>query len=68
MKCVDCTITLIGERVRCPACHARHASRVSMTDVPVSTQVPSRKWRHAIEAIGVVVVLGLAIAAKGCLP
>lgn len=67
MKCVDCMMALIGERVRCPACHARHAERLSLTDVPVSMHLPARKWRHAIETIGVVVVLGLAIAVKGCL-
>ena len=28
-SCVDCGLTLIGERLRCPACHALHASALT---------------------------------------
>ena len=29
--CIDCTTTIIGERLRCPACHARHADVLAAT-------------------------------------
>ena len=28
--CVDCATTIIGERLRCPACHDLHAARFSV--------------------------------------
>lgn len=34
--CVDCETPIIGERLRCPACHDRHADRLLVGDEDVA--------------------------------
>lgn len=70
--CVDCSTPLIGERLRCPACHARHASSLAASGVPVDDGKPrvglfmrAVRWFVVLEAIGIV-GLGFLLAVKGC--
>ena len=74
-SCVDCGTTIIGERLRCPACHDAHASCVvaahpSETDVATDdamddavTAPRSRQRVHVANRSGVsrrlVVVAGI---------
>jgi hypothetical protein len=70
--CVDCATPIIGDRLRCPACHADHA--VTVASAPLSTPVdrPSFSrglltWVVFIEILAVV-ACGLWLATKGCAP
>lgn len=73
--CVDCATTIIGECLRCPACHARHAVEVTMNAPVVSTTSvsPQREtfghvliaWVVAAEIVAMV-VCGLLLAVKEC--
>jgi len=61
--CVDCETPIIGDRLRCPACHEDHAksmSKASFARVLVAWVV--------IAEILVVVGCGLALVVKGCTP
>lgn len=71
--CVDCATPIIGERLRCPACHRVHAvvlgessigTPSARSDVAVSLLA---RWVVAAEMI-CIVVLGLALAVRGCTP
>lgn len=67
--CVDCGTSIIGERLRCPACHDRHASAV-VDEVIVEPHEASIiriliGWLVAAEMIAVVIA-GFAIVVKGC--
>lgn len=66
--CVDCGTAIIGERLRCPACHQVHAS--SLVAVPIEDRSGSglnllARWVLAAELI-CGVALGIAIAVRGC--
>jgi len=81
-SCVDCGTTIIGERLRCPACHDLHASRFSAfrqddaADDAVTAPRPRQRVRVAnqarraqwIVAIEVLAIVGLALVllVKGC--
>lgn len=66
--CVDCATTIIGERLRCPACHDQHAAGLAKTRVIVAN-VSSRGslavWAIFIE-VAVMVALGIALAGRAC--
>jgi len=74
--CVDCAILIIGERPRCPACHARHAVGV-MTNAPmISADMPAvlredtlgqrlLTWAVAAEIL-IVIACGFALATRTC--
>jgi RNA polymerase subunit RPABC4/transcription elongation factor Spt4 len=65
--CVDCSMSLIGEQLRCPACHDRHAAKLIATPVEVTTQNRSShsRWIVVTELLGVI-ALGLLLTARGC--
>lgn len=79
--CVDCATLIIGDRLRCPACHDRYAFSLvasSHDDVDATTPrlremnadlVPSVlvRWIVVAEILSVL-VLGIVIATRGCLP
>lgn len=71
---VDCATTIVGERVRCPACHQRHAaSSASWGDEDMTVPRPRHdtalgflvRWTVVIELL-VIGVLGLIVVARGC--
>lgn len=69
--CVDCDTTIIGDRLRCPACHDRHArSFVFEDEGEVVVAVPSTfkillTWLVAAEMIAAIVA-GCVLAVRGC--
>lgn len=72
--CVDCALPIIGERLRCPACHDEHARSFVFEDdddadkiisVPPSTFKILLTWLVAAEAIAAVVA-GCVLAVRGC--
>ena len=75
-SCVDCATTIIGDRLRCPACHDRHAENLlsGVEDVTprrkrASTAPSVREaliaWLGTMLILVVVVVL-LVIAKRSC--
>ena len=67
--CIDCATSIIGERLRCPACHDRHA-RAIVDEVIAEPRKASvlqilLGWLVAAEMIAAVVV-GIAIVLRGC--
>ena len=73
-SCVDCATTIIGERLRCPACHDRHASGLLAGDEDVTLPRDRSRRRPSsgkilMMAIGaaqvVVIVTVLTIVAGG---
>jgi hypothetical protein len=77
--CVDCGVTILGERPRCPACHDRHAAELVVAEPSDDDATAPRRrarggastilarWFVGAELI-VIVVLGLAVATRGCAP
>lgn len=78
-SCVDCGLTLLGERLRCPACHAQHATALATREVSLEEDVtvPRPRVREASAAgllvrltllleLLCVVVFSLALCVKGC--
>jgi uncharacterized membrane protein YdfJ with MMPL/SSD domain len=76
---VDCGTPIIGERLRCPACHDRHAVGflAGDEDVTLPRKRSSRSssfWRAVfglfarffIALFVVIVVILLALVGKGC--
>jgi hypothetical protein len=73
--CVDCATKIVGERLRCPACHDRHVAELADLDTTTphlretdsDDHVPGYlvRWMVAAELF-VIVVLGLVLGAKGC--
>jgi hypothetical protein len=57
--CVDCATSIIGDQLRCSACHDQHSRRESLGHVAIS-------WMVFLEII-VVLVLGGVLATRGCL-
>jgi RNA polymerase subunit RPABC4/transcription elongation factor Spt4 len=77
--CVDCGMTILGERPRCPACHDRHAAELIVAEPSDDDATAPRRhagagaptilarWFVVAEMI-LIVVLGLVVAARGCTP
>lgn len=76
-SCVDCATPIIGERLRCPACHDRHAVNLLSGDEDVtlprrrSAKSPSVReelvaWL-GIPRILVIVAVLLVVAGRKCL-
>ena len=75
-SCVDCATPIIGERLRCPACHDRHAGNLLSGDedvtLPRRRSARSPSAREALAAwlgaafIIVVVAIFLVIAGRSC--
>ncbi len=74
--CIDCGTAIIGECLRCPACHDRHADvyvpEIDEDDVMASRQSRERSilqilfsWLVVAEVIAAVIA-GIVIAVKGC--
>ena len=76
-SCVDCATTIIGERLRCPACHDQHTASLlaSGEDVTLPRDRVPRKssiWRLVMPLFGavqlaIIVAILVISAAKGCL-
>lgn len=73
-SCVDCTTTIIGERLRCPACHDQHTASLlaSGEDVTLPRDRSRQKasfWMPMFGAVQlvIIVVILVILAAKGCL-
>jgi len=76
-SCVDCATTLIGERLRCPACHDRHAVGLLSGDEDMTlprdrVSRPLSIWNRMfawflIAQLATIVVLLLVLAGRGCL-
>lgn len=74
--CLDCETTIIGERLRCPACHDQHTTSLlaSGEDVTLPRDRVRRKssiWRVALPVFGavqlaIIVVILVVSTAKGC--
>jgi len=41
-SCVDCATPIIGERLRCPACHDRHAADLADEDTTLPRERSAR--------------------------
>jgi hypothetical protein len=78
-SCVDCGTTIIGERLRCPACHDQHAATLVSGDEDVTlprerapAPAPKSPVREAVIAwLGASLILALGvvlllIAQRGC--
>lgn len=71
--CVDCATTIIGERLRCPVCHADHAAAIA--DAPLSPSEGTRPsfgrgvvaWVVLLEILAVA-ACALWLVMKGCTP
>ena len=76
--CVDCATPIIGDRARCPSCHALHAPGDEDVTVPRPRQDDQDRGEHGdlmpaylvrwIMAVEVIAIVGLALilAARGC--
>jgi hypothetical protein len=70
--CIDCATPIIGERLRCPACHDRHASAIAAAPLDVVDEgaLTTPRPRHARDAddrliawfVVVATIVGLMIA------
>jgi len=78
-SCVDCTTTIIGERLRCPACHDRHVASLLSGDEDVtlprkrSAKSPADResifaWLGAalIIVIAAALLVLMVLAERGC--
>ena len=81
-SCVDCGTPIIGERLRCPACHDFHAARMvaSHQDDATDDAVTAPRSRHRVHVANrrssvpwlvVIEILGivgiaLVLLVKGC--
>lgn len=77
-SCVDCETPIIGDRLRCPACHDLYAAQVSASEDDVTAPrhrgadgdlMPTflMRWIVAAEVIAIV-GLALVLMIKGCVP
>jgi len=75
--CVDCATPIIGERLRCPACHDQHAFElIASTDddvtIPRDRPIkPMSVWQSllawfVVEQLFAVVVAVLILMGRGC--
>lgn len=69
--CVDCTTPIIGDRLRCPACHADHAAVIASLPVSELRRASFGRgllaWVVGVEILAVV-ICGLVLVTKGCAP
>lgn len=75
-SCVDCATTIIGDRLRCPACHNQHTASLLASGedaaLPRDRVTPkSSTWRWGMPLFGavqlvIIVVILVISAAKGC--
>jgi hypothetical protein len=78
-SCVDCATPIIGDRLRCPACHDQHADEllsgevVGNDDATISRDRPASlsTWQSLAAWLVVVLIvvataLGLALTGKSC--
>jgi hypothetical protein len=69
--CVDCATPIIGDRLRCPACHADHAAVIAAAPVPDPKPKSFGRglltWVVSVEILAVV-VCGLVLVTRGCSP
>jgi RNA polymerase subunit RPABC4/transcription elongation factor Spt4 len=66
-SCVDCATTIIGERLRCPACHDRHAASLLSGEedvtLPRRRTAKSSSVREVVFAwLGAVLIIVIAAA------
>lgn len=72
-SCVDCTTTIIGERLRCPACYDQHTASLLASDEDVTLPRDRSRRKSSIwpmfgaVQIAIIVVILVILAAKGCL-
>ncbi len=72
--CVDCGTTIIGERLRCPACHDQLAALLAATNGPEVSARPRPSFGRSLLAVTVVaealimIACGLVLAFRGCAP
>jgi hypothetical protein len=71
--CVDCTTTILGEALRCPACHDKHAHLIADDAITVPrSRVTSRGWPHVLLTwlvgmeIVASIIAGIILATRGC--
>jgi len=57
--CVDCATSIIGDHLRCPACHDQHSRRESLGHRAIS-------WVVFAEIIAMLVCGGV-LATRGCM-
>jgi hypothetical protein len=58
-SCVDCGTTIIGERLRCPACHMTHASALRMR--PIEEDQPPMIAVRLAQLIVLMVTVGFVL-------
>jgi len=72
--CIDCGVTILGERPRCPACHDRHAEELVAEDVTTPRDRTSPEswirilfnWLVAAQIAGAIVLTIWIVLARGC--
>ena len=69
--CVDCATPIIGDRLRCPACHEDHAATIAQA--PMTAPAASREsfWQILLSCVVITVILALIVctlvlATRGC--
>jgi hypothetical protein len=56
--CVDCATPIIGDRLRCPACHAGHAKPHMLSGQTLASMI--------FVVVFFATIVGLVLGAKGC--
>ena len=62
-SCVDCTTSIIGDRLRCPACHDQHAAKLARSLTSMAERL--LLWLCCSLIVVVVTVLMLS-AGRSC--
>jgi hypothetical protein len=70
-SCVDCSMTLIGECLRCPSCHAQQEGDNSEGDEAARGRGVSSIWRGLLAwclLVELLIICGilLILAVRGC--
>ena len=67
--CVDCGTAILGDRLRCPHCHDKHAKSImahAIKDIaPPSVMRILLGWMVSIQIVAIVVLM-MILAAKEC--
>lgn len=69
--CIDCGMTIIGSRFRCPACQDNNAVALAETPIPAEVVRAAKmsnlvaRWVVVVEAVATI-ILALALLARGC--
>lgn len=78
--CVGCATPIIGERLRCPACHDRHVAALIAAPGDEDMTVPRQRYGADVVKLGflarrivvvelcVIIGLGLILGTRGCMP